>query len=120
MSTKASSVAFVCLLLFSLTPMTPAPAADTILEQRALSDDLFSGFLVGAEGDVWNQTPFSTVAVPEGFTYESVIDYSDVGVLINNRSEESKTIGWAFVAARNISLDRVFIFDHSDLSLIHI
>ena len=114
MSTKASSVAFVCLLLFSLMPTTPAPPASTDLGHRVLSDDLFSGFLVGAEGDVWNQTPFSTVAVPEGFTYQSVIDYSDVGVLINNRSEESKTIGWAFVAARNISLDRVFIFDHSD------
>ena len=74
---------------------------------------MFHGFLVGGQSDVWNQTPWPSIAVPEGFTYDSVIDYSDVGVLINNLSEESRTIGWAFVAARNISLDRVFIFNQS-------
>ena len=74
---------------------------------------MFRGFVVGEQTDVWNQTPWSSIAVPEGFTYESVIDYSDVGVLINNLSEESRTIGWAFVAARNISLDRVFVFNQS-------
>ena len=55
-------------------------------------------------------TPWLNIAVPQGFSYDSVIDYSDVGVLINNLSEE-QTIGWAFVAARNISLDRVFLFN---------
>ena len=75
--------------------------------------DLFNGFLVGGADDVWNETPWPNVAVPDGFSYGNLIDYSDVGVLINNLSEESRTIGWAFVAARNISLDRVFLFNQS-------
>ena len=54
-----------------------------------------------------------TVAVPGGFNLSTAVDYSDVGVLINNKSEVSRTIGWAFVTARNISADRVFIFDNS-------
>ena len=113
MSTKALSIAFVGLLLLSLVPPTPTahnpPSPSAVLDEQGM----FSGFLVGEQPDVWNQTPWPTVAVPEGFTYESVIDYSDVGVLINNLSEESKTIGWAFVAARNITLDRVFVFNQS-------
>lgn len=77
-----------------------------------LSDStLFDGFLVGESDDVWNQTPWQSIAVPNGFRYTDIIDYSDVGVLINNLSAQSRTIGWAFVAARNISLDRVFLFD---------
>ena len=113
MSTKALSIAFVGLLLLSLVPPTPTahnpPSPSAVLNEQGM----FSGFLVGEQPDVWNRTPWPTVAVPEGFTYESVIDYSDVGVLINNLSEESKTIGWAFVAARNITLDRVFVFNQS-------
>ena len=113
MSTKALSIAFVGLLLLSLVPPSPTahnpPSPSAVLNEQGM----FSGFLVGEQPDVWNRTPWPTVAVPEGFTYESVIDYSDVGVLINNLSEESKTIGWAFVAARNITLDRVFVFNQS-------
>ena len=113
MSTKALSIAFVGLLLLSLVPPSPTahnpPSPSAVLNEQGM----FSGFLVGEQPDVWNRTPWPTVAVPEGFTYESVIDYSDVGVLINNLSEESRTIGWAFVAARNISLDRVFVFNQS-------
>jgi len=63
--------------------------------------------------DVWNETPFRNVAVPESFTFLSYIDYSDVGILINNESEASKTIGYAFVAARNISANRIFLFNNS-------
>jgi len=63
--------------------------------------------------DVWNESPFRTVAVPGGFNLSTAVDYSDVVVLINNQSEASRTIGWAFVTARNISSDRVFIFDNS-------
>ena len=63
-------------------------------------------------GDVWNETPFRDVAVPEGFTFLSYTDYSDVGVLINNNSATSRTIGWAFVGARNISPEHVFLFDN--------
>ena len=110
MSTKAISIAFVVMFLLSLLHYSPvASSADN--EQAELSEDLFDGFLVGGQEDVWNQTPWQSIAVPQGFSYDSVIDYSDVGVLINNLSEESRTIGWAFVAARNISLDRVFMFN---------
>ena len=111
MSTKALSVAFVMLLLLSLIPPTPSEMVEGDGADEFLSDVLFSGFLVGSQDDVWNTTPYPATAVPQGFTYESAIDYSDVGVLINNLSEESKAIGWAFVAARNITLDRVFLFN---------
>ena len=113
MSTKVLSIAFVGLLLLSTIPPTPmahnTSSTAVVLDERGM----FSGFLVGEQPDVWNQTPWPSIAVPNGFSYDSVIDYSDVGVLINNLSEESKTIGWAFVAARNISLDRVFVFNQS-------
>ena len=111
MSTKACSVAFVALLLTSLVPLA-TPSTEQPFSDDRLGDDRFAGFVVSNQ-DVWNQTPWPITAVPEGFTYDSVTDYSDVGVLINNLSEESRTIGWAYVAARNISLDRVFIFDAS-------
>ncbi len=62
--------------------------------------------------DIWNETPFRDVAVPQTFTFLNYINYSDVGVLINNNSEASKTIGYAFVAARNISANRIFLFDN--------
>ena len=113
MSTRGSSIAFVALMVFSLIPVShPLPHG---FEQSpiVLEDHRFDGFLVGEAENPWNQTPWPTIAVPDGFTYESTTDYSDVGVLINNLSEESRTIGWAFVAARNISLDRVFIFNQS-------
>ncbi|MGB2363303.1 MAG: hypothetical protein ACPH93_07170, partial [Candidatus Poseidoniaceae archaeon] len=76
---------------------------------------LFSGFQASTSSDVWNQTPWVDVAVPGEFDLLTVLDYSDVGVLINNNSEASRTIGWAFVSARNISEDRVFIFNGSDV-----
>ena len=43
--------------------------------------------------DVWNESPFRTVAVPGGFNLSTAVDYSDVVVLINNQSEmKIKTI----------------------------
>lgn len=63
--------------------------------------------------DVWNETPFNSIAVPEGFNRINHIDYSDVAVLINNQSDASKTIGYAFVSARNISSDKVFVFENT-------
>ncbi|MCH1615928.1 MAG: hypothetical protein L7R83_00275, partial [Candidatus Poseidonia sp.] len=113
MSTKASSIAFVALLLLSLLPSSPDVMFEEKSQEPRLEDARFSGFLVGAAEDVWNQTPWQSIAVPEGFSYDSVIDYSDVGVLINNNSEASRTIGWAFIEARNISADRVFVFNNS-------
>ena len=75
-------------------------------------EDAFVGFSIGEHQEVWNQTPFPSIAVPQGFDFLSVYDYSDVAVLINNNSEASRTIGWAFVTARNISSERVFIFEN--------
>jgi uncharacterized protein (TIGR03790 family) len=98
--------AAILALLFLLTSwsaiITPSPILDQSTDQKA---DL------SRSGDGWNETPFRDIAVPAGFTFLSYIDYSDVGVLINNNSDASKTIGYAFVAARNISADRVFLFD---------
>jgi len=74
-------------------------------------DSIFDGFVV-ARSDSWNETPFREIAVEGGFTQTEYMDYSDVGVLINNQSSASRTIGWAFVAARNISLDNVLLFDN--------
>ena len=102
MSKKATSVAFVALLFLSLLPYSAQPPQPHEPHEITLQEDLFSGFFVGEADDVWNQTPWQSVAVPQGFSFENVIDYTDVGVLINNLSEESRTIGWAFVAARNI------------------
>lgn len=113
MSTKASSIALVALLLLSLFPSSHQTLTEEEPHQNKWKNPRFSGFFVDEATDVWNQTPWESIAVPEGFSFESVIDYSDVGVLINNLSEESRTIGWAFVAARNISLDRVFVFNAS-------
>ncbi len=70
----------------------------------------FEGF--STPNDVWNESPFRTTAVPGGFNISTALDYSDVVVLINNQSEASRTIGWAFVSARNISTDRIFVFDN--------
>jgi uncharacterized protein (TIGR03790 family) len=74
-------------------------------------DSIFEGFVV-ARSDSWNETPFRDIAVEGGFTQTEYMDYSDVGVLINNQSSASRTIGWAFVAARNISLENVLLFDN--------
>jgi uncharacterized protein (TIGR03790 family) len=93
------------LVLFGSTNLNPNQEVD--LESDT---SLFQGFSILT--DVWNETPFNDVASSNGFNYSNVIDYSDVGVLINNRSEISRTIGWAFVTARNISADRIFIFDN--------
>lgn len=78
---------------------------------KADFDLIFDGFVV-ARSDSWNETPFRDIAVEGGFTQTGYMDYSDVGVLINNQSSASRTIGWAFVAARNISLENVLLFDN--------
>jgi len=100
-----SSVRFslaLALLLVSL------PWANFAHQPEVLEKGQSSSF----SNDIWNETPFRNVAIPETFTFLNYIDYSDVGVLINNNSQASKTIGYAFVAARNISTNRVFLFDN--------
>ena len=81
------------------------------VEKTEIQENIFDGFSI--ENDIWNETPLQTIAVPGGFNLSTAVDYSDVAVLINNESEVSRTIGWAFVTARNISAERVFIFDNS-------
>ncbi len=50
----------------------------------------------------------SSIAVPEGFHHTTWVNYSDVAVLINNRSTDSVQIGEAFAAARGIPEERIF------------
>ncbi len=98
----------VLLVALFLTGTISLPPGDVVVE--SLEPSIFNGF--STEDDYWNETPFGDIAVPDGFDQSNSVDYSDVGVLINNQSEASRTIGWAFVTARNISADRVFIFDN--------
>ena len=62
-----------------------------------------------AHADTSGDAPFRDVAVLEPFTFETYTDYSDVAVIINNESEESRTIGTAFALARNIPPERVLL-----------
>lgn len=112
-------VVVLAVLSLFLVPLCPPSVVigsveDSSGEASSLTA-LFSGFQATTSSDVWNQTPWVDVAVPGQFDLLTVLDYSDVGVLINNNSEASRTIGWAFVAARNISEDRIFVFNGSDV-----
>ena len=49
------------------------------------------------------------VAVPGGLHHSNFVNYSDVAVVINNRSSESVLIGNAFALARDIPPERVFL-----------
>ena len=60
-----------------------------------------------AHADAWEEDPFRDLAVLEPFSHQSMADYSDVAVVINNQSEVSRTIGTAFAVARNIPPERV-------------
>ena len=106
MSPSRKALFLVALFVIS-TIHLPTPH----VQKEELRADTFQGFSV--DNDIWNDTPLQSVAVPGGFNLSTAVDYSDVAVLINNNSEASRTIGWAFVTARNISADRVFIFDNS-------
>ena len=116
MSKRHTAFVFVALMLSSsllgiAAPSNEAPMGSSEADGVFL-EDAFVGFSIGEHQEVWNQTPFPSIAVPQGFDFLSVYDYSDVAVLINNNSEASRTIGWAFVTARNISSERVFIFEN--------
>ena len=103
-----SRKALILVALFVISTIPVPNHSETGLE---LQESMFDGFSIS--NDVWNETPFRTVAVPDGFNRSTTVDYSDVAVLINNKSEASRTIGWAFVTARNISEDRIFIFENT-------
>ena len=62
-----------------------------------------------AHADAWEEAPFRDVAVLEPFSHQSMADYNDVAVVINNQSEVSRTIGTAFAVARNIPPERVLL-----------
>ena len=62
-----------------------------------------------AHADAWGETPFRDVAVLDPFSHQTLADYSDVAVIINNQSEVSRTIGTAFALARNIPPERVLL-----------
>ncbi|DAC21211.1 MAG TPA: TIGR03790 family protein, partial [Candidatus Thalassarchaeaceae archaeon] len=59
-------------------------------------------------GYAHSSSDLSTIAVPEGFHHTTWANYSDVAVLINNRSMDSVLIGEAFAAARGIPEERIF------------
>ena len=59
-----------------------------------------------SEGD---ENTFRDVAVLEPFSFDTYTDYSDVAVIINNQSEDSRIIGTAFALARNIPPERVIL-----------
>ena len=117
MGKKHTAFLFVILMLSASLSVLFIPSSNSSIAGHdpgeASLEDAFLGFSINADVDLWNQTPLPSIAMPQGFDFLSVYDYSDVGVLINNNSEASRTIGWAFVAARNISSERVFIFDNS-------
>ena len=109
MSGRGTGLFLVLIMLGAL--FSSIPLSDSIRDSTQTPEPLeilFQGFTTG---DNWLNLDNQTVAVPNGFNLIDVYDYSDVGVLINNKSEASKTIGWAFVQARNISMERVFVFD---------
>ncbi len=62
--------------------------------------------------DFWNFTSFGNKTYPNGITSQELYNYDDVAILINNNSDASRTIGWAFATARNISTDRILIFEN--------
>ena len=109
MADRGTCLFLVTIMLSSLFSILPTSSIN-IHEKHDLEppSNLLHGFTTGEN---WLNLDNETIAVPTGFNALNVYDYSDVGVLINNKSEASKTIGWAFVHARNINLERVFVFD---------
>ena len=90
-----------CLLALLLLTVTVSPFASQ--PTSSIQDD---HSVILHSVDAWDVANFSDTAVPNGFNQTSYLDYSDVGVLINNKSEVSRTIGWGFVLSRNIPMYR--------------
>ncbi|HIA40234.1 MAG TPA: hypothetical protein EYN88_05080 [Candidatus Poseidoniales archaeon] len=99
-------VATPCLLALLMVSVTAQPL---VVPHRLSLEE--SENMATFSIDAWDIANFSDVAVPQGFDQTSYMDYSDVGVLINNKSEASRTIGWAFVQARSIPLQHVLLWD---------
>ena len=107
-SVDSPRLAVLMVILFLTGTMTlPSSEEEISIEISSI----FEGF--STSDDIWNETPFSDIASPGTFDFTNTIGYDDVAVLINNQSEASRTIGWAFISARNISADRVFVFDNT-------
>ena len=51
--------------------------------EKTLLDEAFIGFSGENSTDFWNQTPWSSIAQPQGFDFLTVYDYSDVGVPVS-------------------------------------
>tara|TARA_Y100000766_G_scaffold264070_1_gene256618 strand:+ start:38756 stop:44014 length:5259 start_codon:yes stop_codon:yes gene_type:complete len=119
MDRRRSSLLLAFLFVFGsfavpLLENNSSASSESKISVKTLYSDAFVGFTGEHSTDFWNQTPWPSQAKPEGFDFLTVYDYSDVGVLINNNSDVSKTIGWAFVNARNISEENIFFFNHSN------
>ena len=99
-----TSVALVFLMIGTLFSAFISPLQHEPHAPEPIIDNRFTGFTIGND---WLDLEEQPIAVPNGFDPLTLYDYSDVGVLINNKSESSKTIGWAFVEARNLSLIRI-------------
>ena len=69
MSTKAFSIAFVVLLLLSLIPPMASSMEESGADRGLPEERLFSGFFVGSNAEVWNQTSYPATAVPEAVSY---------------------------------------------------
>ena len=118
MDRRVSSLLITCLFLFGsfslpvLESLKIDDSGDSGNNYTRLSET-FVGFHSDSNDNIWNESNWSNVSQPNGFDFLAVYDYSDVGVLINNKSEASRTIGWAFVNARNIPLENIFFFNNS-------
>ena len=105
MDRRVSSLLITCLFLFGsfslpvLESLKIDDSGDSGNTYTRLSET-FVGFHSDSNDNIWNESNWSNVSQPNGFDFLAVYDYSDVGVLINNKSEASRTIGWAFVNAR--------------------
>ena len=71
-----------------------APLQSDSNPSENMVENLFQGFTIN---DDWLDLEQQPIAVPNGFDPLTLYDYSDVGVLINNKSESSKTIGLSLI-----------------------
>ena len=112
-SGRCVSILLVALLLGSVAPSTGLGLFESgeITGTPTLESSLTNVFTEhgGAPIDVWNESPFRDVAVPGGFNHQNYADYTDVAIIINNQSSDSRIIGYAFAAARSIPPERIFL-----------